>query len=380
MTRFATLSNMSAKNAFTSPARNQGFRAFVFKAELPESYHAGERIRRVREGRKQLDLFGDSPPPLPRSSSPEAERLARERAEAAGIAARLPAGVRFGTSSWSFPDWAGIVYSRVATVAELAREGLAEYARHPLLTTVGIDRSYYAPIPAQDLVRYSDQLPRGFPCCAKALELVTSAARPARSGGRPGEPNPEFLNARLFEDEMLAPFLEVFREHAGPFILQFPPAPRSLRMPAPAFAEKLESFLADLPKDFRYAVELRDPTLLTSDYRDALAAHGAAHVYNYVTAMPMPGEQAKAIPVDLASFALIRLLLRPGTTYGERREEMMPFSRLTDRDDEMRSQVVSLARSAIDAGIPVSVLVNNKAEGCSPLTIRALAEMLGSGV
>jgi hypothetical protein len=56
---------------------------------------------------------------------------------------------------------------------------------------------------------------------------------------------------------------------------------------------------------------------------------------------------------------------------------MMPFSRLTDRDDEMRSQVVALARMAIDAGIPVSVLVNNKAEGCSPLTIRALAEMLG---
>jgi hypothetical protein len=26
------------------------------------------------------------------------------------------------------------------------------------------------------------------------------------------------------------------------------------------------------------------------------------------------------------------------------------------------------------------VLVNNKAEGCSPLTIRALAEMLGSGL
>lgn len=42
----------------------------------------------------------------------------------------------------------------------------------------------------------------------------------------------------------------------------------------------------------------------------------------------------------------------------------------------MRSQVVSLARKAIGAGIPVSVLVNNKAEGCAPLTIRALAEIL----
>jgi hypothetical protein len=90
----------------------------------------------------------------------------------------------------------------------------------------------------------------------------------------------------------------------------------------------------------------------------------------------MPGEQAKAIPVGSASFAVIRLLLRPGTTYGERREEMMPFSRITDRDDDMRSQVESLARAAIETGIPVSVLVNNKAEGCSPLTIRALAEML----
>ena len=61
----------------------------------------------------------------------------------------------------------------------------------------------------------------------------------------------------------------------------------------------------------------------------------------------------------------------------------MPFSRITDRNDDMRSQVVSLARAAIETGIPVSVLVNNKAEGCSPLTIRALAEMLadmlGSG-
>jgi uncharacterized protein YecE (DUF72 family) len=288
----------------------------------------------------------------------------------------VPAGVRFGTSSWSFPDWAGIVYSRVATVGELAREGLAEYGLHPLLTTVGIDRSYYAPIPPPDLVRYSEQLPPAFPCCAKALELVTSVARPARSGGRPGEPNPEFLNARLLEEEMLGPFREVFREHTGPFILQFPPVPRSMRMAAPVFAGKLERFLADLPKDFQYAVELRDPALLTSDYRDALATHDAAHVYNYVTAMPMPGEQAKAIPVGSASFAVIRLLLRPGTTYGERREEMMPFSRLTDRDDDMRSQVVSLARAAIGMGIPVSVLVNNQAEGCSPLTIRALAEML----
>jgi uncharacterized protein YecE (DUF72 family) len=369
---------MSAKNAFTSPPRNHWFREVVFKVTLREKLpRAGERIRRVNEGRKQLDLFGEQPPPSPQHShSPVAHRLEHEHAEAARIAARLPEGIRFGTSSWSFPDWAGLVYSRVATVGELAREGLREYARHPLLTTVGIDRSYYAPIPPQDLVRYDSQLPPGFPCCTKAPEAVASAVRPARSGGSRTEANPDFLNPRVLEDEMLEPFRELFRDHTGPFILQFPPVPASIRPRPQAFAERLDGFLEALPRDFRYAIELRDPRLLTADYRQALAAHGAAHVYNYVTAMPMPREQEKAIAVDSAPFAVIRLLLRPGTTYGERREALAPFTRLTDQDDEMRSQVVSLVRTAVDAAIPVSVLVNNKAEGCAPLTIRALAEML----
>ena len=82
------------------------------------------------------------------------------------------------------------------------------------------------------------------------------------------------------------------------------------------------------------------------------------------------------VSIGSAPFAVIRLLMRPGTTYAERREVLAPFSRLLDPDSEMRAEVVSLTRTAVETGIPVSVLVNNKAEGCSPLTIRALAELL----
>src|SRR5262245_29752728 len=105
--------------------------------------------------REQLGLFGVLEPARPREAPELSERLGREHAEAASIAARVPKGVFFGTSTWSFPGWAGIVYSRRASTAELARDGLAEYARHPLLTTVGIDRSYYGPIPVRDLERYA---------------------------------------------------------------------------------------------------------------------------------------------------------------------------------------------------------------------------------
>ena len=88
----------------------------------------------------QLGLFGGPAQGPGTGDKALSERLALEHAEAAGLAARLPVGVRFGTSSWSFPGWKGLVYSRRTTTAMLAREGLVEYARHPLLKTVGIDR------------------------------------------------------------------------------------------------------------------------------------------------------------------------------------------------------------------------------------------------
>jgi len=331
----------------------------------------------MRTGEKgQLGLFAPEGPAGAREDRRLSEQLAREHAGAAALAARLPPVVRLGTSSWSFPGWKGLVWSRRTTTAVLAREGLSEYARHPLFRTVGIDRGFYAPIPGADLARYSEQLPPGFPCCAKAPEAVMAPVRTNPRGEPERRANPDFLNAERFVDEMVGPFLEVFRDHAGPFILQMPPAPRELAPTPSAFAEKLDGFLAALPRSARYAVELRDPELVTPDYVRVLASRGAAHVYNYVTAMPMPEEQEKAVRLETAPFAVVRLLLAPGTRYNDRREEFSPFDKLVAPDAEMRRQVAALARRGASLGRDVFVLVNNKAEGCSPLTIRALAEML----
>ncbi len=58
------------------------------------------------------------------------------------LAARLPPGLRLGTSSWSFPGWAGLVWANPAPPADLSRRGLPAYAAHPLLRAVSLDRSY----------------------------------------------------------------------------------------------------------------------------------------------------------------------------------------------------------------------------------------------
>lgn len=319
----------------------------------------------------QLSLFGEHVD-APHDAS--ADSLARAHAEARVIAAALPPGVYFGTSSWSFPGWAGFVYGRSRSTQELAREGLREYARHPLLTTVGIDRSYYAPLPVADLRAYSEQLPQGFRCCIKAPAAVTSFTL-----GPPGAretPNPDFLSIDRFVEELLTPLDMAFRDHTGPVILEFPPFARRQRLDPEAFLDRLDFFLAHLPRVFEYAIELRDRMLLTPRYRALLAAHNVAHTYNMWSAMPMPGEQAAVVPPEEPPFSVVRLLLKPGTWYEEQREAFRPFDRLQAPDDEMRRDVVTLANRTLTRQKRVYILVNNKAEGSSPLTIVELARRL----
>jgi uncharacterized protein YecE (DUF72 family) len=142
-----------------------------------------------------------------------------------------------------------------------------------------------------------------------------------------------------------------------------------------AFAGLLARFLDALPQGPRYAVELRNPELLTGDYRRVIADRGVSHVYNWWGRMPELREQLARVP-PTAPFVVARLLLRPGTAYAERKATFAPFDRLQDVSEEMRDDVVDLARAARSTGATLDVLVNNKAEGSSPLTVRALAERM----
>jgi uncharacterized protein YecE (DUF72 family) len=318
----------------------------------------------------QLTLFETRPPTPP---DPAAARLQLVHDEARVLAERLPGGVHFGTSSWSFPGWKGLVYSSSRSQVSLAREGLREYAQHPLFTTVGVDRSYYAPIPVDDLRDYATQLPPAFRCCFKAPAAVTALAL-----GAPGQqsPNPDFLSVDRLVADLLEPCAIGFGDHVGPIILEFPPFPRQRRLDPADFHARLEAFLERLPREFEYAVELRDSRLLTPAYRDILDRQGMAHTYNYWSAMPTPGAQAAIVPPEEGPFTVVRLLLRPGTWYEDQRDRFKPFDRLVEPDERMRADVVTVTRRALSRGRSVFILVNNKAEGSSPLTVMGLARRL----
>ena len=152
-----------------------------------------------------------------------------------------------------------------------------------------------------------------------------------------------------------------------------------MRLDPADFVARLDRFLGDLPESFEYAVELRDARLLTPAYKEVIARHGVAHTYNYWSAMPTPGEQAAILPPDDADFSVVRLLLRPGTWYKDQRERFKPFNRVVEPDEAMRSEIAAIARRIVNRGRRVFVLVNNKAEGSSPLTVMALAARIADG-
>ena len=207
------------------------------------------------------------PPRRRRQPAPPTPCSRRAHAAAEHVARRLPPQVYFGTSSWTFPGWAGLVYPAGLSTTALGRDGLRHYARHPLLRTVGIDRSYYAPIPLDDLRAYAAQLPDGFRCCVKAPAGVTSRVEPTFGAARSApRPNADFLSVDRLVQDLLAPLAAGFAAHTGPIVLEFPPGPRDAPLAPGRFAEALDRFLDGLPRDFDYAVEVRDRALLTAAY------------------------------------------------------------------------------------------------------------------
>jgi len=316
-----------------------------------------------RKHPQQQGLFGQLDEPAATNVAPAAFAP-----ELTTLAQSLPPTLRLGTSSWNFPGWRGLVYAANANKAHLSRHGLAAYAQHPLLRTVGIDRTYYAPIAASEFADYAAQVPASFRFLVKGFGELLS---PRRSDG---SPNAHYLDARRFTAECVEPAVQGLGDKLGVLLLQFPPQGNELRAEPDLFAQLLRTFLGGLPRGVPYAVELRDDALLKEQYVDALQASGAQHGFVVHPRMPQLARQRALVPAT--GPLVLRWMLHPGYGYDEAKERYEPFDRLAEPDADNRSAIADLVHSAIAQSRAVTVVVNNKAEGCSPLGVQELARTI----
>jgi uncharacterized protein YecE (DUF72 family) len=364
-------------------------------------------IRCVKQ--QQFDLFGEpigelgsandaSEATLEKSprggqSSPRREREsgvnpATLSSDLVALGNSLPKDVFLGTSSWSFSGWRDLVYDASYPETTLSRVGLGAYANHPLFRSVGIDRTFYAPIGEDAFRRYAKQAASArtdFRFLVKAPMMFTAPRlrSETENGSAVWTDNDAFLSPALASAQFVEPATRGLDVHCGPLVFQFPPlGPRFTRSPA-RFADHLAEFLIALPKlslPACYAVEVRDPELLTDDYLAALNATNTTHCIAIHARMPSALVQARWWRESSARLPLvIRWSLHSGFKYEEAKERYAPFNAIVDRDDEGHAQVTKLIEEAHATARASFAIVNNKAEGSAPLTVRRIAELLAAG-
>lgn len=300
------------------------------------------------------------------------------------LAQALPARLRLGTSSWTYPGWKGLVWEGEHSPAQLSRQGLAVYAQHPLLRTVSIDRGFYRPLTVSEYERYASQVPQDFRFVVKAPSLVTDALVRSEDG-RGRQPNPAFLDAELARREFVEPALQGLGRKLGALVFQISPLPLAQLDHMAEPLRRLGAMLQALPAlrptapDGVLAVEVRDPQWLTPEFVAVLRAAGATYCLGLHPKLPPLEEQLPLLralwPGPLVCRWNLHTMHGP---YGYEDAERIyaPYDRLHDPDPATRAALASVICGTTRRGQNAFVTISNHAEGCAPASVQALAQQV----
>jgi uncharacterized protein YecE (DUF72 family) len=301
-------------------------------------------------------------------------RPAAPSPEVLQVAKRLPKNLHMGTSSLSFPGWAGIVYAEQYRVSVLARYGLRAYAQHPILNALNVDSTFYKPPNVELLTQQAALVPEDFRFVVKAYTGLTTAPQTPRARQQGIEP--VFLDSSFAQRAVIRPLMQAFGSKLGAILFQFSPLGFRYTQRPETFVARLREFLLSLPAGLAgctgpvYAIELRDPEILGSHYEEALAASGAVHCCTVHSRMPPVDSQ---VPEGGAGPLMIRWMLQQGDDYERAGARFAPFNRILEPDKLSRSRITGLVKRGLSAGRDVYVLAANNAEGSAPLTLQELA-------
>jgi hypothetical protein len=128
-----------------------------------------------------------------------------------------------------------------------------------------------------------------------------------------------------------------------PFLFEF----QRHGMLAKDFVARLDTFFAPLPKDFSYAVEIRNAGVLCSFYRDMLVSHGVEHVYNHWSYMPaLANQHQKEMETFTAPFTVLRLLTPLKMSYEAAKKRGERYTKIVGEPPDMRKEAVVLIKDA----------------------------------
>ncbi len=270
--------------------------------------------------------------------------------------------VKFGTCSWNYDSWVGLIYDRRLG---RAADYLSEYAK--IYSTVEIDSWFYRIPVTIEAQEYKNQVPPHFTFTCKAPQELTLTHYRHQSGGI----NPNFLSIDLFSQfiDAIHPILP----QTEAIMLQFEYLNRQKMPSFNDFLAALERFFTDIPKEFSLAVEIRNKNYLNTAYFKLLQKFGISPVLVEKQFMPPVSDIARRYGKLFNDKVVIRLL------GGDRKDiediTGKKWNRIV-REQNNLQQIARMLENLQEMKKDIIVNVNNHYEGSAPLSIKRLEKFL----
>ncbi len=315
--------------------------------------------------------------------------------------------IYFGTSSWKYEGWRGLLYLNDYR-SRKAFEGhcLEEYAQ--IFPMVGGDFSYYQPPSGNFVDDLLAQTPDDFRIILKATDIFTMRhfpRVPERYRERSGQRNPDFLSAETYLTRFLKPFETVLRQRPDTIsttLFEFTAFDLSAQSyDLESFCRDLKAFKHNYDTQFRQhvalapgralpkiAVEVRNREFCTEEFHGVLLENGFVPCLTLWSRMPSLHYQWACYQKAFERYAgvastiehaplVLRIMMRPGLERDYVEEHYAPFDKIKKTLEPERQLITEIGKQYAKAdGAPLQIIINNHFEGCSHQSIAAIARAL----
>ncbi len=280
--------------------------------------------------------------------------------------------IYFGTCSWKYDSWKGLIYPEFNNF-----NYLKEYSKY--YSTVEIDQWFWSlfgnkiKLPLlKDVVEYSRSVPQNFKFTIKAPNSITLTHHYRKTSKDEFKPNLFFLSTELYE-EFLSSIKELHPK-IGLIMFQFEYLNKQKMSSQIEFLSRLKNFLKQSSPSLPRAIEIRNPNYLTESYFDFINDMGIYHVFIQGYYMPPIWNLYSKFREKIKGKVVIRLL-------GPDRDKIEEMSKgewnriLFPKDNELK-EVVEIIKDLEKRRVETYVNVNNHYEGSAPLTIQKIQSLI----
>jgi uncharacterized protein YecE (DUF72 family) len=260
------------------------------------------------------------------------------------------ADIRIGTSAFTASGWEHSFYPEGMKTADY----LTYYATK--FDTVEVDSTFYRTPSTSTVKGWNAKTSPGFMFAAKVPQVIT---------------HEKVLVDCEAEFKQFIEVMDNLGEKLGPLLLQFGYFNKKAFVGVNDFLARLKPFLKKLPKDHRFAVEIRNKTWLVPQFVEALRERGVALALIDQAWMPRPAQWFEKFDPITAEFTYVRWL---GDRKGIEQQTKVWDKIIVDRRAEL-AEWVEVLKAVHKRKIQILAFANNHFAGFGPGTVEQFREL-----